>query len=88
MSRELSVAQLAADLSAHLAEVKNGESLTIYEDGKAIAEITPPPVVSRGTRYPFRDFEFGKRPTNLKSDPAELIIEEREYERSGKKFGV
>lgn len=87
MSKELTVAELAADLQSHVAEVKSGETLTIVEEGKPIATIAPT-IIRRGVRYPFRDFSFGERPRNLRSDPAEIIIEEREHERSGKKYGV
>jgi hypothetical protein len=42
---------------------------------------------SHGVRYPFRGFDFGQRPAGLKSDPAAVIIDGRERERSGKKYG-
>lgn len=87
MSKEITVEELAADLEAHIAEVKAGETLTIVEEGKHVATISPTSV-GRGVRYPFRDFDPGPRPKNLKTDAAELLIEERERERSGKKYGL
>jgi hypothetical protein len=44
-------------------------------------------IVQRGVRFPFRGFDPGP-PLNLPVDPVALLIEEREYERSGKKYGL
>lgn len=74
MSKQVTVKELRENLDELLAEVeRSGQSLTVVRDGK---------------RYPFRGFDFGPRPKNLKTDPAALIIEERERERSGKKYGL
>lgn len=86
MSKTVTLADLAANLPAHVHEVKDGEILTIVEDGQAIATIAPT-TAAHGVRYPFRGFDFGKRPAGLKSDPADVIVDEREHERSGKKYG-
>jgi antitoxin (DNA-binding transcriptional repressor) of toxin-antitoxin stability system len=86
MNKKLTVSELAADLPARVDDVKHGDTLTIIENGQEIATITPT-IVQPGVRHPFRNFDFGKRPANLKLDPADIIIEEREHERSGKKFG-
>jgi antitoxin (DNA-binding transcriptional repressor) of toxin-antitoxin stability system len=87
MSKTVTLADLAADLPAHVHEVKGGETLTIVENGQAIATITPT-IAVHGVRYPFRGFDFGPRPAGLKSDPAAVIIDDRERERSGKKYGL
>ena len=86
MSKRITVEELAANLKEHLAEVVAGESLTIVEEGQEIARLAPPVIVRRGIRYPFRDFNPGPRPKGLKSDPVEMLIEERERDRSGKRF--
>ncbi len=87
MSKEITVEELAADLASHVAEVKQGETLTIVEDGKAIATIAPAlTFVHRGVPYPFRGFDPGP-PLNLGDKAVEMLIEERERERSGKKHG-
>jgi hypothetical protein len=89
MSKQVTVEELAAHLREHIAEVQRGETIDITEDGRTIAIIRPAMVIAqRGVPYPFRDFDFGPRPEGLKIDAADLIIEEREYERSGKKYGV
>jgi hypothetical protein len=46
-----------------------------------------PTIVQRGVRFPFRDFDPGP-PLKLPVDAVALLIEEREYERSGKKYGL
>lgn len=85
MSKQVTVEELREKLDEVLAEVEAGESIAITRDGKQVMSIQPAIVKAR---YPFRDFDFGPRPKNLKTDPASIIIEERERERSGKKYGL
>jgi antitoxin (DNA-binding transcriptional repressor) of toxin-antitoxin stability system len=87
MSKQVTVEELREQLDELLADVESGESVTITRNGKRIGTIGPT-IVQRGTPFPFRNFDFGTRPKNLKTDPADLIIEERERERSGKKYGL
>ena len=87
MSKTVTVEELREKLDDVLSDVKSGEEVAIVAEGKEIATITPT-FIRRGVRYPFRDFDFGPRPKNLKTDPAALIIGERERERSGKKYGL
>ena len=84
MSREITVEELIANIATHLDEVKNGETLTIMQDGKQIATMTPH-LSSERVKYPFRDLKFGPRPKNLRTDPTDLIREDRDYEE--KKHG-
>ena len=79
MSKEITVEELIANIAAHVAEVKTGETLTIVEDGHPVATITPTRG-KPGMRYPFRDLDFGPRPKNLRSDPTDLIREDRDSE--------
>jgi antitoxin (DNA-binding transcriptional repressor) of toxin-antitoxin stability system len=85
MSRQVTVEELREKLDELLAAVEAGESVAIVRDGKQVMSIQPSVVKAR---YPFRGFDFGPRPENLKTDAAELLIEERERERSGKKYGL
>lgn len=85
MSKEVTVEELREKLDELLAAVENGEALTVTRDGKQIGTLNPA-AVRRGVPYPFRDFDFGPRPKNLNTDPAALIVEERERERSGEKY--
>jgi hypothetical protein len=85
MSKEVTVEELREKLDELLAAVESGESVTITKDGQSIAEFTKTDGTG-GVPYPFRDFDFGSRPKNLKIDGAEVIIAERERERSGLKY--
>ena len=87
MSKTITVEELAANLKEHLAEAQEGETLTITQEGRAIVRIEPAlKIVNKGKRFPFRDFDPGPRPKNLTTDPAQIIIDEREYERNEKKW--
>jgi prevent-host-death family protein len=85
MSKKVTVEELRERLEELLAEVENGESVTITRDGQNIAQVGPT-TGTGGVSYPFRDFDFGSRPKKLKIDGAEIIIAERERERSGLKY--
>lgn len=87
MSKELTVEELRERPDELIEALDQGESVTITREGKHIATARPW-IVQRGKPFPFRDFDFGPKPKNLTTDPAELIIEERERERSGKKYGL
>lgn len=85
MSREVTVEELKEKLDELLAEVASGETVTIVKDGHSIAQFAST-AGTGGVPYPFRNFDFGSRPKNLKTDAAEIIIAERERERSGMKY--
>jgi antitoxin (DNA-binding transcriptional repressor) of toxin-antitoxin stability system len=85
MSREITVEELIANITAHLDEVKNGETLTVVDqDGKQVATITPH-TMQEVVKYPFRDLDFGA-PVNLPFDVTDLIREDRDYERKNHGF--
>lgn len=86
MSKQVTVEELRENLDELLAEVEGGESVAILRNGRRIGMIGPT-VVQRGTPFPFRDFDPGP-PLKLPVDPVALLIEEREHERSGKKYGL
>ena len=86
MSKTITVEELAADVRKHIAEVEGGEDLTVTDEGREIATIRAK-IVRRGVQYPFRNLNITPLSKKLNFDPADLIIEEREYERSGKKHG-
>jgi prevent-host-death family protein len=90
MSKQVTVEEFRDNLGALLAEVEHGESVTVVRNGKSIGTLrraasTIEPPRERGR---FQDVEVGERPRNLKTDPAQIIIDERERERSGKKYGL
>ncbi len=82
MSKTVTVEELREKLDELLAEVESGETLTVVKD------TTGPRFAQRGVRFPFRGFDPGPRPKNLTVDPVEMLIEEREWERSNKKYGL
>jgi antitoxin (DNA-binding transcriptional repressor) of toxin-antitoxin stability system len=90
MSRKVTVEELAANLQEHLEEVKRGETLTLVEEDKEIAEIHPRPIkiLRHDPALRLQDFEPGPRPTRLEFDAVQWLIDERERERSGKKYGA
>jgi hypothetical protein len=49
--------------------------------------VVRPTIVQRGVRFPFRGFDPGP-PLKLPVDAVALLVEEREYERSNKKYGL
>jgi hypothetical protein len=83
MSKQVTVKELRENLDELLAEVESGETLTVVKD-----RIDGLRLIQRGVRFPFRGFDPGPRPKNLTVDPVEMLIEEREWERSNKKYGL
>lgn len=87
MTKQVTVEELREKLDEVLAEVKSGESVEITDAGTTIAAMRPT-IVRRGVKFPFRDFDWGPRPKGLDIDPAQVIIDERDRERSLKKYGL
>lgn len=86
----VNIEQLGQHLRYYMAEVEEGTTIYVFDGGKAIATINPAPDMSELLEPP-----PGKRPCDmvftplskpLDKDPAEVIIEERERERSGAKY--
>ena len=87
VTKTVSVEELGEHLQEYFAEVRKGTRLEVVEDGGLVATILPPlNVDDPGPGKRFGDFEPGPRPKNLRTDPAEMIIAERERERSGEKY--
>ena len=87
MTKQVTVEELRARLDEVLAEVENGESVTITREGRSIGTLGPT-IVQRGRRYPFRDLELSGGSTQLADEAVRLLIEDRDDERSGKKYGL
>jgi antitoxin (DNA-binding transcriptional repressor) of toxin-antitoxin stability system len=87
MSKTVTVEELREKPNELIEALEKGETVTLTREGKEFATISPTLQSGyRGVPYPFRDFDFGPRPKNLRTDPAQLIVEERERERSEKKW--
>jgi hypothetical protein len=56
------------------------------DDDRKVPSVKPT-IVQCGVRFPFRDFDPGP-PLKLPVDAVALLIEERESERSNKKYGL
>ena len=90
MTKSVTVAELAEHLEDHLAEVCEGTTIEVVDRGAKIATITPEPremklVIPPPGKRP-GDFQPSPLSKPLDKDPAEIIIEERERERSGAKY--
>ena len=86
----VSVEELAYHLRDYMAEVREGATLHVFQDGKAIATIKPAPQPFKleeppPGKGPF-DIEITPLSKPLNEDPADVIIAERERERSGAKY--
>ncbi len=74
--KSVTVKELGEHLQEYFSEVRKGMRIEVVADDEIVATIIPP----------LRFFDPGPRPKNLKTDPAEMIIAERERERSGEKY--
>jgi antitoxin (DNA-binding transcriptional repressor) of toxin-antitoxin stability system len=74
--KSVTVEELGEHLQEYFAEVRKGTRIEVVADDGIVATIIPP----------LRFFDPGPRPKNLTTDPAEMIIAERERERSGEKY--
>jgi antitoxin (DNA-binding transcriptional repressor) of toxin-antitoxin stability system len=86
VTKSVTVAELTEHIEDHLAEVREGTTIEVVDGGAKIATITPAPkkrklVIPPPGQRPF-DIEFTPLSKPLDKDPAEMIIEERERERS------
>lgn len=96
MSKEVTVEWLIAHPREFVEDVQRGESVRIVEGEKTIANVEPatedPDAAMyrphKGVEYPFRDFDFGTPLPGLGDEAVRQLIEERDYERSGKKHGL
>jgi len=90
MTKRVTVEELAANLDAHLEEVKRGETLALLENGQEVAQIrrTEPElkIVRHDPALRLQDFKPAPRPKRLDFNAVDWLIDERE--RSGKKYGL
>jgi antitoxin (DNA-binding transcriptional repressor) of toxin-antitoxin stability system len=87
--KEVTVEELRGNLDELLSEAQAGELIMIVREGQAIATLRPTvTIIQRGTPYPFRNLKISPLKKPLGIDPIEGLIEERERERSGKKYGL
>lgn len=87
MSKELTVEELRKKPDELIAAIEQGEIVTILQGGKHIGTYSPF-IVQRGVRFPFRNLQITPLEKPLGIDPVEALVEDRERERSGKKYGL
>lgn len=93
MSKRVTVEELRERLDDHVAQLEQGETLTLFKDGQEIADIQPRShralnIERHDPALRLQDFTPGPRPKRLDFDAVDWLIDERERERSGKKYGV
>jgi|GEM_PF-2408671 len=89
MTKRVTVEELRETIESVIDDIEQGNAIDVVRDGRTIATIKPTvQIVQRGTTYPFRNFNPGPLPKNRDFDVVQMLIDEREYERSGKKYGL
>ena len=89
MTKRVTVEELRETIESVIDDIEQGNAIDVVRDGRTIATIKPAvQIVQRGTPYPFRNLEISPLEKPLPFDPVDWLIQEREYERSGKKYGL
>lgn len=87
MIRTVTIEELREHLDDVLSDVELGNSITITRGGRSIGTLGPT-IVQRGMRYPFRGLELSGGSKEMADEAVRLLIEDRDYDRSGKKYGL
>lgn len=85
MSKELTVEEVREKPEELIAALERGESVTITKAGKEIGTAAPT-ILQKGMRFPFRDLKISPLSKPLGVDPVQELIDERDRERSDKKW--
>ncbi|HET8797802.1 MAG TPA: hypothetical protein VFO89_08945 [Thermoanaerobaculia bacterium] len=89
MTKQVTVEEFKSTIDVVIEGVREGVTVEIIEDGETLATLQPQTGrTHRGIRYPFRDLEITPLEKPLPFDPVDLLIEERDAERSGKRHGL
>ena len=83
MSRTVTVQELREKLEEIIAEVEAGGEVTVVGKEMKPGGLT---FVQLGRPYPFRDLEISPLPEPLGDLAVQMLIEERDRERTGKKY--
>lgn len=92
MTKDVTVAELAEHLREHLEDVKRGVELRVFDGGRTFVTLTAKDQASLEITHPrhgtrLQDWEPPpplKKPLDF--DVVEWLVEERERDRSGKRF--
>jgi antitoxin (DNA-binding transcriptional repressor) of toxin-antitoxin stability system len=85
MTKDVALDDLREHLDEYVGDVTRGATINVIRDGNVLATLAPPHSAMSAPSKRLQDFVPGPRPTRLTADPAEMVIEERDRERSGAK---
>lgn len=90
MTKQVTVEELATNLRDHIAEVNSGQTLVVVDGTETVARLAPPElsVIAHDPSLRLQDFRPSPRPKRLDFDAVQWLIDERDRERSGKKYGL
>lgn len=76
MTKSVTVEELAENLREYLAEVREGTTIRVVDDGNAAVDISAT-ILYPKSRKRLADIDPGPRPPNLKTDPVKILMEDR-----------
>ena len=76
VTKAVSVDELAQHLREYLAEVREGTTIQVVEDGNETVNISPTIIYPKSGKR-LGDFKPGPRPPNLTTDPVKILMEDR-----------
>jgi prevent-host-death family protein len=83
--KQVKIANLKAHLSEHLRSVRRGESITVLDRDTPVARLVPVGSSENGlvirpakTHRKFSDIPLPPKPAGLKTDPVQLLLEDRQ----------
>jgi antitoxin (DNA-binding transcriptional repressor) of toxin-antitoxin stability system len=84
VTKTVALEELRERLDDYVGDAERGSIINVTKDGRVVATIAPAEASETPSRPKGRlkDFVPGPRPTRLTVDPAAILIEERERERS------
>jgi antitoxin (DNA-binding transcriptional repressor) of toxin-antitoxin stability system len=85
MTKDVALDDLREHLEEYVGDVTRGATINVIRDGSVLATLAPPRSATAPPAKRLQDFVPGPRPTRLTVDPALMVIEERDLERSGTK---
>jgi len=76
VTKSVTVEELAGNLREYLAEVREGTTIKVVDNGNAAVNISPTIIYPKSPKR-LADIDPGPRPPNLKTDPVKLLMEDR-----------
>jgi antitoxin (DNA-binding transcriptional repressor) of toxin-antitoxin stability system len=75
-TKRVTVEELAEHLREHLAEVREGTTIEVVDDGHEVVHISPTIIYPKSNKR-LADIIPGPRPPNLKTDSLKILMEDR-----------